>query len=70
MSGDVESGTCAVCSKEGPIDRKYYYYDIVCECCNNKDDEHFEIVYHCKDCKPKPPSNVNCIMQPIPDDEL
>lgn len=70
MSGDIESGTCDICKAESvPVSRKYYYYDIECDCCNSKEDDHFEIVFYCKDCKPKPPSQVTCVLSPLEDDE-
>jgi hypothetical protein len=52
MAGDIEYGACEVCYKEAPLSRKYYHYDIKCECHSPK---HFEIVRHCKDCTPKEP---------------
>lgn len=51
--GDIEVGRCKICGKEDiPINRKYYHYDIKCEC---HSPQHFEIVYHCNDCEPKEP---------------
>jgi hypothetical protein len=50
--GAVEFGKCEICGKEGPLERKYYYYGNTCEC---HSPVHFEIVRHCKDCKPKEP---------------
>lgn len=70
MSGTVEVGTCSVCKKEKvPVNRKYYYYDIECLCCNRVDDDHFEIVYHCTNCEPKPPRKVSCSLNPLEEDE-
>lgn len=51
--GDIEFGTCKVCKQEKPLQRKYYRYNIDCDCCNN---EHFEYVAHCKDCTPVEPA--------------
>ena len=56
MSGDVEFGKCDMCGKEAPLMRKYYYYDIRCEC---HGPVHFELVCHCADCKPAEPSMTN-----------
>lgn len=50
--GDVEFGKCGVCKEDKPLQRKYYRYNIDCECCGN---EHFEYVAHCKDCTPVEP---------------
>lgn len=53
MSGEVELGACEICEKQSvPITRRYYHYDIDCDCCG---DQHFEYVRHCEDCRPKPP---------------
>lgn len=42
MSTEIEIGTCSMCGKEHTqVNRKYYRYDIPCECCIG---EHFEIV--------------------------
>ena len=42
MSSENEIGTCSICGKEHvPVNRKYYRYNIPCECCIGK---HFEIV--------------------------
>lgn len=60
---DCESGTCDICNKESILDRKYYYYDIKCDCCNNKDSDHFEIVKYCSECIPRPPKKISVFMQ-------
>lgn len=55
----VEYGKCDVCGKEGTLKRKYYYYDIKCDCClNGGKREHFEIVRYCEKCKPTPPYEI------------
>ena len=70
MAGDAERGTCSVCQKiVNGITRKYYYYDIECDCCNTKEDDHFEIVFHCNNCEPKPPRKVTCSLNPLKDGE-
>ena len=52
MSGEIEVGHCDICkTPRVHIGRKYYRYDIKCTCCNGKDDDHFEIVYYCKNCE-------------------
>jgi len=50
--GDVEFGKCDICKNEDYIQRKYFRYPIKCEC---HSPEHFEIVYHCKNCIPIEP---------------
>jgi hypothetical protein len=63
MSGDVEFGNCKICKKEDiPINRRYYHYDIKCEC---HSPNHFEIVYHCNNCEPKPPQKTQIWIKPI-----
>ena len=54
-----EAGTCSVCGRTvTPINRTYFYYDVNCSCCNSKDEQHFEIVWHCDNCEPKPPRTI------------
>lgn len=60
--GDIEINYCDICHKQTQIQRKYYHYDIDCECCGGN---HFEIIKHCKNCKPKPPHRISAIMTPI-----
>lgn len=50
--GDVEFGKCDYCGKEDYINRKYFRYPIKCEC---HSPEHFELVFHCKNCTPVEP---------------
>ncbi len=64
MSGEVEYGKCDICGKESSLSRKYYRYDIKCDCCNGIKDDHFEIVRYCSECKPKPPRVAKVIMTP------
>lgn len=65
MCGAVESNKCSVCGQVGIVNRTYYYYPIKCNCCNNKDDTHFEIVYTCEDCIPKPTRVIKVVIEPI-----
>lgn len=61
--GEVMIGKCEICGKENvELTRKYYYYDIKCECHSPK---HFVIVEHCKDCIPKPPKKITVEIKPI-----
>jgi hypothetical protein len=64
---DLEYGTCEICGIQAPLHRKYYRYDIKCDCCNAKEDVHFEIVRHCRFCEPNPPSVISVVMKPIKD---
>ena len=64
MSGDIECGNCDMCNNQAPLSRKYYIYDIKCECCDGKDDDHFEIVRYCSECEPKPPKTVKVVITP------
>lgn len=60
MSGAVEYGHCKYCHKETFLERTYFRYDIKCEC---HSPSHFEIVYHCKDCKPIEPEETRIILK-------
>jgi len=61
MGGGSEYTKCDMCRKESVVSREYYYYDIKCVCCSN--DQHFEIVRYCKDCKPKPPLRISSVVR-------
>jgi hypothetical protein len=52
MSGDVEFGYCEICGKEDALQRKYYHYNIKCDCCSP---QHSELVRYCKNCEPREP---------------
>lgn len=65
-----ENGACNICGRITNVQRKYYYYDIKCDCCNNKNDFHFEIIWYCKNCEPKPPRRINVIISPIKPQEI
>lgn len=57
-----ETGTCEVCGQQNvPVSRAYFYYGIQCEC---HSPEHFEIVFHCLACTPKPPTTTKVEMKP------
>lgn len=62
--GDIEKDKCVSCGKVKAVQRKYYRYPINCKCCNGN---HFEIVRHCNDCKPKAPIHVQAIVEPLKD---
>ena len=65
--GDVETGFCDICGRGRHLQRKYYRYPIPCDCCNKKEDNHFEIVRHCAQCTPVPPKKLTVVMKPIDD---
>ncbi len=66
MAGDIEVGICDVCKQERvPLSRKYYYYEVKCDCCNRKEDNHFQIVRYCSNCTPKPQPNITVHIKPI-----
>jgi len=62
--GDIEESKCDICGEVSHVSRKYYYYDIKCECCNGYNDNHFEIVRYCIYCEPKPPQTVKAWIKP------
>lgn len=64
---EIEMGRCEFCGRNGvSLNRKYYYYNVDCECCGAKHNGkkvHFEIRYHCSDCEPKPPREIKVVME-------
>ena len=53
--GDVEVGKCGQCHRSDvALQRKYYYYDIDCDCCDGT--EHFVFVRYCSNCRPVAPT--------------
>ena len=52
--GDIMLGTCELCGKTDVVLSKTYfkYSNIKCGC---HAPQHFEVIYHCKDCKPVEP---------------
>lgn len=67
--GSQEFGKCDICGKEASLDRTYFFYPIHCECCGSKDkngqDQHFELVCHCKDCIPCIPTEIHPLLQDV-----
>jgi hypothetical protein len=61
MCGDVEFNECSCCGKGAIVQRKYYHYNIKCDCCGGG--KHFEIVRYCKDCTPKPPFRIRIVLE-------
>lgn len=71
--GETENGNCDICSLQNvAVNRKYYNYDVKCECCNGENDDHFEIIYYCNNCESKPPQTIKLWMSPkeILNDEI
>lgn len=62
---DQEFGKCEICGKKSILNRKYYYYNINCECCASSEKKHFEIVRYCDNCNPKPPQKISVYVKPI-----
>jgi len=65
---NLELSKCDMCGTIALVSRRYYYYDIKCDCCdcyNDKRDNHFEITKHCSKCKPKPPNRISAVVAPI-----
>ena len=60
MAGNIEYGTCDVCKKDAPLQRKYYHYNIKCEC---HAPNHFELVKHCADCTPVEPKETKITLK-------
>jgi hypothetical protein len=60
MSGSVEYGKCEICGKETNLQRTYFNYKIKCEC---HSPNHFDLVRHCKDCKPQKPSETRVLLR-------
>lgn len=60
---DIEYGTCDVCGREANLQRKYYHFNIKCECHSPK---HFEMIKYCSDCVPLRPAETTIeIFDPI-----
>ena len=60
---DIEYGICDVCGREANLQRKYYYFNIKCECHSPK---HFEMIKYCSDCVPLRPAETTIeIFDPI-----
>lgn len=67
MCGEIEVGKCSICGKEKQLHRRYYHYDIPCEC---HGEQHFEIIFYCNDCvnDVKPPREIRVILKANPVD--
>jgi hypothetical protein len=63
MSDSIEDGHCDICGKYTVLERKYFYYNVRCDCCLG--DQHFELIRHCNDCVPKAPSRIKITLEGI-----
>ena len=61
MKGTMEQATCSMCGTFTIVARKFYHYEIICECCS---DRHIEVVQYCSACKPVPPEFIKLALQP------
>jgi len=61
MCGDAEFGRCDCCGKDAVLNRKYFHYDIKCNCCGGN--KHFELVRYCEKCTPRAPSRVRIVLE-------
>lgn len=57
---NIEFGTCEICGIDSYLSRKYFRYDIKCEC---HTPEHFEMVRHCNSCIAKEPIETHVILK-------
>lgn len=60
---DREEGSCSVCGEYGAVQRRYFHYDVDCDCCNGS--QHFKFLYHCSDCVPKAPTKIRITIEDI-----
>ena len=65
IMGEQEFNACSICGEKTIVERKYYYYDIKCDCCSSANNKHFEIVWYCRKCKPVPPRKIRVVIKPI-----
>lgn len=59
--GEVEHGKCDICKTDSTLGRKYYYYNIKCDCHSPR---HFELVTYCSKCAPTPPERTTVLIKP------
>lgn len=59
--GENEVGRCECCGKKDvSLTRTYFRYPFKCEC---HSPQHFILVRHCEDCKPKEPKETKIILK-------
>jgi hypothetical protein len=60
---NIEYGICDICGREANLQRKYYHFNIKCEC---HLPTHSEMVKYCSDCVPLRPAETTIeIFDPI-----
>ena len=60
ITGEIMIGKCIYCLKFKNLNRKYFHFNIKCEC---HSPSHFEIVEHCMACTPKCPSYTSVVLK-------
>ena len=54
--GELEIGRCDLCGRDSVVlHRKYFRYDIPCEC---HSPSHFVLIRHCVNCTPREPAEI------------
>jgi hypothetical protein len=60
---NIEYGICDICGREANLQRKYYHFNIKCEC---HLPTHSEMVKYCSDCVPLRPAETTIeIFDPV-----
>ena len=60
---NIEYGICDICGREANLQRKYYHFNIKCEC---HLPTHTEMVKYCSDCVPLRPAETTIeIFDPV-----
>lgn len=60
---NIEYGICDICGREANLQRKYYHFNIKCEC---HLPTHSEMIKYCSDCVPLRPAETTLeIFDPI-----
>ena len=65
--GDVEYGKCEMCGREADLQRRYYEFNVKCECHSPR---HFELVKYCSDCIPIMPTETTIEIYNHVDDKV
>lgn len=60
MFSILMKGNCDICGKKGELTLKIYKYHIKCDCCKQY---HQVRIWHCENCKPKPPEKINVLLK-------
>lgn len=60
---NIEYGICDICGREANLQRKYYHFNIKCEC---HLPTHSEMIKYCSDCVPLRPAETTIeIFDPV-----